>query len=152
MTKSIPFTLLLAAFFAAFSTPLVAQNIEQELSDLSQQWQAAYNRADATALASMYADKVISHHDDGSDITISKSDIEADFANAFKENTLHTEITLMRMMAQVGGKVKIFGTFANTGSNKKTGEAFSQSGKYEHVVVQENGVWKLCELKVLPGK
>jgi len=153
MRKSIPFTLLFAAFFAAFAAPLAAQNIEQEISDLAQQWQAAFNRADATVLGSMYTDKVIIHNDDGTTTTtISKADIEASFANDFKENTLRTEVTVMRMMAQAGGKVTISGNFSNTGSNKKTGEAISQSGKYEHVVVQEAGVWKLCELKVMPGK
>ncbi len=152
MRKSIPFILLLAAFLASFAAPLAAQNIEQEISDLAQQWQAAFNRADATVLGAMYTDKVIIHNDDGTTTTISKADIEASFANDFKENTLRTEVTVMRMMAQAGGKVTISGNFSNTGSNKKTGEAISQSGEYEHVVVQEAGVWKLCELKVMPGK
>lgn len=152
MRKSFPIALLLAAFFAAFSTPLTAQNIEQELSDMAQQWQAAYNRADHTALGAMYTDKVVSHNEDGSTNTVSKADIEASLANDFKEYTLQTEITLTRMLAQPGGKVKISGTFSNRGSSKKTGESISESGKYEHVVVQEGGVWKLCELKVMPGK
>lgn len=152
MRKSYQTLLLLTGFLAAFVSPLTAQNIEQEISDLAQQWQAAYNRADHAALGAMYTDKVISYNEDGSSNTVSKADIEASFANDFKEYSLHTAVTLTRMLAQKGGKVKVFGTYANTGSSKKTGDAISESGKFEHVAVQEGGVWKLCELKVMSAK
>ncbi len=55
-------------------------------------------------------------------------------------------------MAQPGGKVKVSGTYTNKGSHKKTGEAIAETGKYEHEVVQEGSVWKLCALKVMPSK
>ncbi len=152
MRKSIPFAILLTAFLAAFTAPVSAQNIEQEVSELAQKWQAAFNRADASALGAMYTDKVLSHNADGSTSTVSKGDIEASFAKDFSEYTLQTEITLRSMLAQPGGKVKVSGTYANRGSHKKSGEAIAESGKYEHVVVQEGGVWKLCELKVMPAQ
>ncbi len=85
MKKRIPFSLLFAAFFAAFATPLAAQNIEQEVSDFAQKWQAAFNRADAAALGAMYTDQVISYNADGSSVTVSKADIEASFVKDFSE-------------------------------------------------------------------
>ena len=151
MRKIFQLSVLFAAFLAAFTTPLSAQNIEQEIVDFATNWQATYNRGDHTALAAMYTDEVTGFNPDGTTYTSTKEQIGAGFEIGFKKYVAHTEIKLMRIMAQADGKVAVSGTYSNTDTSIKTGQKTIESGKFEHVAVKEGGVWKLCQMKLIAG-
>lgn len=146
------FSLLTMAFLAAFTSTIVAQDIEQEVAAFTQKWQTAYDRADIATLSTMYANEVTSLNSDGSTTTLSKAQIEAGLKNDFTTFNTESTIKLNRMIAQVGGKVKVYGQYSINRIAKSNGEKSNVSGKFEHFVVREGSQWKLCQLNMMPDK
>jgi|GEM_PF-694761 len=161
MKQTALFSFLLAAFLlatgattaAAQSTTAGAPNIEQEMVALAKAWQEAYNRGDAETLATMYADNVVFvNPTDGTTSTTTKDAIKASFVKGFSEYTMYNEIKVTTAALQPDGKVNIKGTFSGYDIDKKTGEKIPDGGTYNHLVVKENGQWKLCQMSVVPNK
>jgi uncharacterized protein (TIGR02246 family) len=161
MKQTALFSFLLAAFVLATgttrataqSTTAGAPNIEQEMVALAKAWQDAYNRGDAETLATMYANNVVFVNPaDGTTNTTTKDAIKASLVKGFSEFTMYNEIKVISAVLQPDGKVNIKGTFSGYDTNKKTGEKIPDGGTFSHLVVKENGQWKLSQMSVVPNK
>lgn len=142
--------LFAALFLAALSTPLRAQDLNAEMNALGQAWKAAYERGDAKALTTLYADQVsFISAKDGSVTTRTRADIEADFQKEFAEGTRTFDFTPGEAMRQADGSVRITGSFVRTSTNKM-GEKTTVKATYDHVVVSVKGQWQLSRMKVTP--
>jgi hypothetical protein len=114
-------------FFAALlcatltSNRLAAQNLNAEMTALANAWKATFERGDATAVAALYAEKVVFvNSKDGSEETATRADVEADMKKTLEAYT-GTFVLAPGSTATLlpDGKVSIKGEFTQTMTDKK---------------------------------
>ncbi|MEQ8704458.1 MAG: SgcJ/EcaC family oxidoreductase [Phaeodactylibacter sp.] len=143
------FILLTALLLTAVS--MQAQTIDTEIAALGSAWEAAYERGDAAALAAVHAEKVEIVNADGSLSTVTRADIEANWAKTFAGNTGTIEFADdMAATLLSDGKANTKGSFTQTMTNKETGETTTFKGHFDHHAVKVDGRWLLSRLKVSP--
>jgi uncharacterized protein (TIGR02246 family) len=142
-----------ALLCATLTTPsLMAQDLNADMMALANAWKTAFERGDATAVATLYAEKVVFvNSKDGSEETATRADVEADMKKTLEAYT-GTLVLVPGSTATLlpDGKVSIKGEFTQTMTDKKTGEKQVFNGLFDHQVVKENGQWKFCLVKVTP--
>lgn len=129
-----------------------AQDLSAEMTAVGNEWKAAFERGDATALAALYAEKVeYVNAQDGSVTVRTPAEIQAGFVKTFESQTGSIEFAPGSSATLLpNGRVSFKGEFTQTLINKQTGEKQVFNGSFDHQVVKENGQWKLCLLKVIP--
>lgn len=143
--------LLIAAFFFAASATS-AQDLNAEMTALGNAWKTAYERADASALAALYAEQVdFVNAQDGSVTTRTRAEVEARWKKTFetRRGTIEFEGNATAALLP-NGKANTQGRFTQTITDSETGETTVFKGRYDHQAVRENGQWKLCLMKVIP--
>ncbi|MDX2284431.1 MAG: DUF4440 domain-containing protein [Bacteroidia bacterium] len=145
-----PFVFLAALLCAAFSTR--AQSLQADMTALANAWKAAYERGDAAALAALYAGQVeFVNAQDGSIVTRTRAEVEANFRKTFESQTGTIEFVPGNTSALLpDGKASLEGEFTQTTTSRSTGEKKVFHGIYAHQAVQEGGQWKLCLMKTVP--
>ena len=149
MRKFIQVSLALVAVFAITASKASAQDIEKEISTFAAEWQTAFNAGNSEALSQMYTRDVLVLNADGSTANLTNEQIAAQFEQDFKNAKSSMEISLDRMMAAPGGKVKVSGHFNIVDTDLKSGKSTESTGSFEHVVIKFRSGWKLCELKLI---
>jgi ketosteroid isomerase-like protein len=129
-----------------------AQDLNAEMMALANNWKAALERGDATAIAALYAEKVVFvNSENGSEETATRAEVEADMKKTLEAKTGTLELAPGSTATLLpDGKVNIKGEFTQTMTDKKTGEKQVFNGLFDHQVVKENGQWKFCLVKVTP--
>ncbi|MEO5999671.1 MAG: nuclear transport factor 2 family protein [Chitinophagaceae bacterium] len=143
MKTIMPCGLLLAIIsFAAFVTPLYAQDATKDLLVFTKKFQDAYNKKDDKALKMMYTVDATRTSADGSVITGNEA-ISAEFATFF-ENPASIEIKQEKVATQADGSAIATGTYHVTGTSQ-SGEKFDLKGNYANTVVKSKGQWKISK-------
>lgn len=143
------FILLSALLMATASVH--AQDLKAEIAAVGNAWKAAFERGDAAALAAVYAEQVDLVNNDGSVVTVTRAEVEADWAKTFEDQTGTIEFADdMASTLLSDDKASTKGTFTQTMTNKETGESTTFKGRYEHQAVKVDGRWLLSRMKVTP--
>lgn len=143
------FILLSALLMATASVH--AQDLKAEIAAVGNAWKAAFERGDAAALAAVYAEQVDLVNNDGSVVTVTRAEVEADWAKTFEGQTGTIEFADdMASTLLSDDKASTKGTFTQTMTNKETGESTTFKGRYEHQAVKVDGLWLLSRMKVTP--
>lgn len=140
--------LLTVVLFAANSTTLVAQNLNKEIEDYTQKFQAAYNKADHAALTALLTADAVRTNADGTVINGAAA-IGVAYAQGFSATDQQVDIKITKITPQSDNKVLINGTFSLTGTVKANGEKIAIDGTYENTALKENGVWKISIMKLM---
>ncbi|MCC6461370.1 MAG: nuclear transport factor 2 family protein [Saprospiraceae bacterium] len=133
-----------AAFLCAAFAPslLHAQDVDKELAAFAQQFQDAYNKEDAAALQAFYTDDAVRVAKDGSSIS-GAANIGAFWAAQFQGADATLTLTQSLVSWSDANHAYIAkGTYQVTGTTAK-GDAFSLSGGYSNIMLQQNGAWKI---------
>lgn len=141
--------ILITALLMAAVT-VQAQDLNAEIAAVGNAWKAAFERGDAAALAAVYAEQVDLVNMDGSVVTVTRAEVEADWTKTFEALTGTIEFADdMASTLLSDGKASTKGTFTQTMTNKETGESTTFKGSYEHQAVNVNGQWLLSRMKVM---
>jgi uncharacterized protein (TIGR02246 family) len=110
-----------------------------------QNFQDAYNKKDAAALKAMFTTNAERILPDGK-ATKGAENIAADYSEAFKNANASSTIKLANVQPQFDGSVIATGTYSVYGTSAK-GDRVALNGSYSNKMVNENGQWKLTEIK-----
>lgn len=110
-----------------------------------QNFQDAYNKKDAAALKAMFIDNATRILPDGK-ATNGAENIAAAYSEDFKNANTSGTIKLSNLQPQFDGSVMATGTYTVYGSSVK-GTRVSFNGSYRNKMINENGQWKLAEIK-----
>lgn len=145
MKNTLKFNLFLAVLlFAAFTVPVSAQGLSEEIDALGTSYMAAYNIGDVEALSALYAKEVVFvNAKDGSTNTATREQVKAGLAKDFSKpaGTINIKGTGLEVLED--GRVLITGTFAIMSG----ADVDPRTMSYEHLLVKEDGQWKLCQMK-----
>ncbi len=143
------FILLTALLLTAVS--MQAQDIDAEIAALGNAWKAAFERGDAAALAAVHAERVDFVNDDGSVSTVTRAEVEANWARTFAAQTGSIEFADDMVVTLLSdGKASTKGSFTQTMTNKETGETTTFKGRFNHQAVKVDGRWLLSSIEVIP--
>ena len=128
------------------STGVRAQQKDSELQKLFEEYQAAWNKGDAKALAALHTPEAIRIGSDAQ-LAIGREAIEQAFTNSFGGRFKGTKLTLQEGRTQnVTSDVRVTeGTYEVTG-----GTGGSLKGRYMNTVVRQQGQWKLASVAAIP--
>ncbi|MEM9986210.1 MAG: hypothetical protein AAF804_14050, partial [Bacteroidota bacterium] len=122
------------------ASSLQAQDLQSELTSLSNAWEVAFENGDATALAATYAEEVELVQEDGSVQTATQEQIEARWAKNFATLRGSLELGSDQIFTPLdNGRARAQGSFTQTMTNIETGESTTFEGYYDHQVVQVDG-------------
>jgi len=140
--------LLTVVLLAATSITLGAQNLNKEIEDYTQKFQAAYNKADHAALTALLTADAVRNNADGTVINGAAA-IGADYAKGFSATDQQVDIKITKITPQGDNKVLINGTFSLSGTVKANGQKIAIDGTYENTALKENGMWKISIMKLM---
>jgi ketosteroid isomerase-like protein len=145
MRNTLKFNLIPAILlFAAFTAPVAAQNLSEEIDALGMSYMVAYNMGDAEALSALYAKEVVFvNAKDGSTNTATREQVKAGLVKDFSKPAGSINIKGTGFEVQPDGRIRITGTFSILSGS----DANPPTMSYEHLLVKEDGQWKLCQMK-----
>ncbi len=139
---------LAALLLTTFSPILRAQDLKADMQAMGKLWQEANNSGDMKALSQMCANEVILvNPKDNSTTKVSREQMLETLTQQFSEADDQTAVVVETAETMPDGKVKIAGTATGVMTNRKTGEKTPYTAGFEHLLVQENGRWKLGQMK-----
>lgn len=139
---------LAALLLTTFSPALRAQGLKSEMTTLAKACQEATNRGDVATLQTIYAEQVvIVNAQDNSQTTYTKAQLLEGDIQYHSEWNDQSNIVLETAEALPDGRVKITGTVSGVRTNKKSGEKTNYAFRFENLIIQENGQWKVCQFK-----
>jgi uncharacterized protein (TIGR02246 family) len=140
--------LLLLLIFAVFATPLFAQvGIEQEVTTVTNEFQAAYNRGDDNGLANLFTQNAVRINTDGTTINGAER-IKQAYKSGFITSTLQTSNTITNIVVSNPNEVTVTGTYSINGNIRSNGEEIFSDGIFENTFVKVNGVWKISRMQL----
>jgi ketosteroid isomerase-like protein len=110
-----------------------------------QNFQDTYNKEDAAALKAMFIDNATRILPDGK-ATSGAENIAAAYAEDFKNANTSIIIKLSNVLPQFDGSMIATGTYNVYGTSVK-GDRVALNGSYSNKMVNQNGQWKLAEIK-----
>jgi uncharacterized protein (TIGR02246 family) len=148
------FVLAVSAALALGTAPASAQTKDPALDKLAADWAAAFGRADAKTLASLYTENGIRITPEGGKV-IGRAAIEKEFATNFAGPWKGARIKInVGSTAPVGPDVAVNeGTYEVTGVTGPDGKpAPPIKGSYINTIVKKDGAWVLASnAAVLPA-
>ncbi len=126
-----------------------AQSVNKEAVAFVKTYQDAYNKGNLPVLMTLYSDQVGWVNRDGSVMTNTKADVEADYVRNFGETAgSYMEFTVVGTEAEADGKVKVNTTVSGYDFDRKTGTKLQPTaGTYQAIIAKEGGQWKIGQVK-----
>lgn len=140
------FAAAVLAILMVAGTSSIARQDDPNLSTLLEQYQAAWNKGDAKALASLYVQDAVRMQPEGAAV-VGRPAIEQLFVKNFNGPWKGTKLTLKAGKTQeISRDVRIQdGTWEVSG-----GPDGVQRGRYLNTVVRDGATWKLASVAPVP--
>ena len=140
------FTSLVAVSVLAFAVPLLAQKSDPAIDKLTKQYEAAFNKGDAKALAALYTADAFRVAPNGQLVT-GRDAIEKQLAEAMAGPAKGGKLTLHQGRVQMPQPdvALVEGTF------EVAGAANPLKGRYVNTLVREGGEWRLASVVTIPA-
>lgn len=124
----------------------IARQSDPDVDKMIEQYQMAWNKGDAKALAALYSTNAMRLRPDGPALA-GRAAIEKAFVQNFQGDWKGTKLTLKAGRTQdISATVKIQeGTFEVTG-----GAGAPQRGRYLNTMIREGNEWKLASVAPIP--
>lgn len=124
----------------------VARQGDPDVNRLLEQYQTAWNKGDAKAIAALYSQNALRMRTDAEPL-VGRAAIEQMFVQSFAGDWKGTKLTLKAGRTQkVTADVSLHeGTFEVAG-----GTGAPQRGRYLNTLVREGGEWKLASVAAVP--
>ncbi len=133
------------AVVVALGSVLVAQKPDAEIEALTRQYEQAFNKADAKALAALYTNDAIRLGPDGQ-LSTGRAMVEKNYVTAFSDGAKGAKLTLRPGRTQnVTSDVQVA-----EGTYQVTGGSNPGRGRYVNTLVRQNGQWRLASVVVVP--
>jgi uncharacterized protein (TIGR02246 family) len=132
--------------FTQIKTVFAMEKVFKDVRTLVQNFQDAYNREDASAIQALYTADATRILVDG---TVAKGaeNIANQYAESFKNSNAALTLKFANVQPQFDGTMIATGTFHIFGTSIN-GERVSLAGNYNNKLVNQNGQWKLAEVKL----
>lgn len=137
---------LIVASFVVFGTPAFAQQPDADMQKVMQQYETAWNKGDAKALAALYSRDSLRIGSDGQPLA-GRAAIEQSFMKNFAADWKGTKLTTkLTRTATVTPDVRLMlGTYELTGPND-----MKLRGHFLNTAVREGGQWKIASVAATP--
>ena len=123
-----------------------ARQNEPDIKQLTEQYQTAWNKGDAKALASLYSQNALRMQPTGAPL-VGRAAIEQSFVQNFAGPWKGSKLALtVGRVQQINADVRLQeGTYEVTG-----GTGGPTRGRYLNTIVRESGAWKLAAVVPVP--
>lgn len=132
--------------FTQIKTVFAMEQVFKDVRTLVQNFQDAYNKEDASAIQAMFTADGTRIMADGK-TTKGAENIANWYAEAFKNASAALTLKLANVQPQFDKSMIATGTYHVFGISSN-GDRLSLSGSYNNKLVNENGQWKLAEVKL----
>ncbi len=132
--------------FTQIKTVFAMEQVFKDIRALVQKFQDAYNKEDATAIQSMFTADAARIMPDGQSIKGAEN-IGKAYADTFKNENAALTLKLANVQPQFDGSMMVTGAFYVSGTSANGGRV-AVNGSYNNKLVNENGQWKIADLKV----
>ncbi|MBG6236205.1 uncharacterized protein (TIGR02246 family) [Pedobacter sp. CAN_A7] len=132
--------------FTQIKSVFAMEKVIKEVRTLVQDYQDAYNKEDAAAIQAFLTTDATRIMPDGK-VDKGAENIAKQYAEAFKNANAAMTLKLANLQPQFDQSVVASGTYSVYGTDEK-GERVSGNGSYHNILVNENGQWKLKEIKI----
>jgi len=132
--------------FTQIKNVFAMEEVIKQVKMLVQNFQDAYNKKDASAIGSMFTADATRTMADGK-TTKGAENITKDYAETFKNTNAALTLKLSNVQPQFDKSVIATGTYKVWGTSIK-GDRIDLSGSYDNKLVNDNGQWKLAEVKL----
>lgn len=143
---------IVAILLTTFALRSLAQDHQESMVELVEQFQDAYNKADTKLLMTYFAKETVFYNTDGTSKTQTNAQVEESYFKLFSTTDAKTELKYGNVEELKDGKLRVTGTYITTYINKKTGEKIVRKGTYDNTVVKEDGKWKVSGMKLIEDK
>ncbi|WP_075351382.1 YybH family protein [Algoriphagus marinus] len=127
---------------ALLSFPLMAQDMEKEMVEMTKKYEKAYNAEDVNALVAMYTSDGVRTFNDGRNYK-GAAEIAAGLTAEFAANNFKVSIKHEKVVPAGVGKATATGTYRVTGKTAE-GESVDVMGKYTNTLIKIDGEWKVA--------
>lgn len=133
-------------------TPMVwsQPDLTNQMTAFTKSWQDAYNKGDNAALKAMYANDVMMVNSDGTTTRMTRDQIGENFSTDFGKYKTQTEVKYGNAVLQPDGTVRLTGTYTTTHLDNKTGVKKTETGNYDHILVNKDGTWQFTQTRLTP--
>ncbi len=138
--------LITAIFIITFTVPTSAQ-IGADLETVVNDFQAAYNRGDYTAIGKIFTSNAVRVNTDGTTINGAEK-ISQTYKSGFVMSTLQTTNTVTNVVFVNANEASVTGTYSINGNIKSNGQEVFSDGVFENTFIKENGVWKISRMQL----
>lgn len=132
--------------FSQIKTIFAIEKIYQEVKGLVQNFQDAYNMEDAAQIATLFTTNSTKIMANGK-VTNGAENIKNEYADVFKTSNAALTLKIANVQPQFDGSLLTTGTFSVYG-NAADGNRIASNGSYSNKLINENGNWKLTEVKL----
>ena len=132
--------------FTQIKTVFAMEQVFKDVRTLAQNYQDAYNKEDASAIQTMFTADATRVMADGK-VTKGAENIRNLYAEDFKNANAAITLKLANLQPQFDGSMIATGTYSVYGTSSN-GDRLSVSGSYNNKLVNDNGQWKLAEVKL----
>ncbi|MEJ5960814.1 nuclear transport factor 2 family protein [Pedobacter immunditicola] len=132
--------------FTQVKTVFAMEQVFKDVRTFVQNFQDAYNKEDASAIQALFTADGTRMMADGK-TTKGAENIANDYAENFKNANAALTLKLSNVLPQFDKSMIVTGTYQVYGTSLK-GDKVSLSGSYDNKLVNENGQWKLAEVKL----
>jgi|GEM_PF-365991 len=131
--------------FSQIKTVFAMEQASRDVRALVQKFQDAYNKEDASAIGSFFTADGQWITADGK-TTKGADNIKAEYAETFKNSNASATLKMANAQPQFDGSIITSGTYSVYGVST-AGDRVSSNGSFMNKLVNENGQWKLAEVK-----
>jgi uncharacterized protein (TIGR02246 family) len=137
---------LLVVAFVGVGSALVAQKSEADVKALTQQYEQAFNKGDAKAVAALYATDAFRLDPQGM-FHAGREAIQKHYVTGFEGPMKGTKLSLRpgRTQNLPGDVILAEGSYQLTGAAEGP-----PSGRYLNTLVRQDGQWRLASVAVVP--
>jgi uncharacterized protein (TIGR02246 family) len=132
--------------FSQIKTEFAIEKIYHDVRKLVQNFQDAYNNKDADQIGTLFTpnSKKITAH---GKVSNGAENIKNEYAEVFKTTNAALTLKIANIQPQFDGSLISTGTYSVYG-NDANGNRIASNGSYMNKLVNENGNWKLDEVKL----
>ncbi len=132
--------------FTQIKTVFAMEEVVKAVRTIVQNFQDAYNKEDAAAIKAMFTADATRMMADGKTLKGAEN-IGNDYAETFKNTDAALTLKLANVQPQFDGSMVVTGTYNVYGTSVK-GDRVAISGSYNNKLVNQDGQWKLADIKL----
>src|SRR5690606_13648584 len=132
--------------FSQIKTEFAIEKIYHDVRKLVQNFQDAYNNKDADQIGTLFTPNSKKITADGK-VSNGAENIKNEYAEVFKTTNAALTLKIANIQPQFDGSLISTGTYSVYG-NDANGNRIASNGSYMNKLVNENGNWKLDEVKL----